>query len=57
MDAGLNIDAVACKLFYQDPEGKEGIYEINSRMSSLRSSDRCLKLGYGVESCLLDSAF
>lgn len=33
MDTGLNIDALACKLFYKDTGGKEGICEINSRMS------------------------
>lgn len=32
MDMGLNIDAVACKLFQKDTEGNEGICEINSRM-------------------------
>lgn len=32
MDMGLNLDAVAGKLFYKDTEGKEGICEINSRI-------------------------
>lgn len=32
MDTGLSIDAVACKLFYKDTEGKEGICEIISRI-------------------------